>query len=101
MTSAVLSDKTVKTLPGRAAAQAVLTRLGLLIDVNAVVASLSIAQQQMVEIARALTRASRVGDKRQPGHNRGLRANRVLLGAGGLCARLTPEFSQGCGGHGL
>lgn len=44
----------------REAAQAALTRLGLKIDVNAAVASLSIAQQQMVEIARALTRDSRV-----------------------------------------
>ncbi len=37
-----------------------LARLGLAIDVRAPVAGLSIAQQQMVEIARALTRKSRV-----------------------------------------
>jgi inositol transport system ATP-binding protein len=37
-----------------------LARLGLTIDVRALVASLSVAEQQMVEIARALTRSSRV-----------------------------------------
>ncbi len=41
-------------------ARKALERLGLSIDVRAPVASLSIAQQQMVEIARALTRKSRV-----------------------------------------
>ncbi len=37
-----------------------LSRLGLAIDVRAPVSGLSIAQQQMVEVARALTRKSRV-----------------------------------------
>jgi inositol transport system ATP-binding protein len=44
----------------RDVARKALARLGLSIDVRALVASLSIAQQQMVEIARALTRKSRV-----------------------------------------
>ncbi|MBE2276673.1 MAG: sugar ABC transporter ATP-binding protein [Rhodobacteraceae bacterium] len=44
----------------REAARKALARLGLEIDVRAPVASLSIAHQQMVEIARALTRKSRV-----------------------------------------
>ncbi len=44
----------------RDVAHKALARLGLFIDVRAPVASLSIAQQQMVEIARALTRKSRV-----------------------------------------
>lgn len=44
----------------RKAAREALARLGLSLDVRAPVASLSIAQQQMVEIARALTRRSRV-----------------------------------------
>jgi len=42
------------------ATRVALARLGLEIDGSALVASLSIAQQQMVEIARALTRRSRV-----------------------------------------
>lgn len=45
----------------RVTARAALNQLGLAnVDVRAPVASLSIAQQQMVEIARALTRQSRV-----------------------------------------
>ncbi len=44
----------------RGAARAALARLGLSLDVRAPVASLSVAQQQMVEIARALTRKSRI-----------------------------------------
>lgn len=44
----------------REAARKALARLGLSIDVRAPVAGLSIAQQQMVEIARALTRRSRI-----------------------------------------
>ncbi len=44
----------------RDAARKALARLGLAVDVRATVAGLSVAQQQMVEIARALTRRSRV-----------------------------------------
>lgn len=44
----------------RNSARKALSRLGLTIDLNAPVATLSIAQQQMVEIARALTREARV-----------------------------------------
>lgn len=44
----------------REATQEALSRLGLKIDSRAPVASLSVAEQQMVEIARALTRQSRI-----------------------------------------
>ena len=44
----------------RKATTEALSRLGMKLDVRAPVASLSIAQQQMIEIARALTRRSRV-----------------------------------------
>lgn len=44
----------------RQASRQALARLGLAIDVRAPVAGLSVAQQQMVEVARALTRKSRV-----------------------------------------
>lgn len=72
----------------RAAARAALTRLGLEIDLRAPVASLSIARQQMVEIARALTRKSRIVIMDEP--TASLSPNEVAH-LGGIIAQLSAE----------
>ncbi len=72
----------------REAARTALKRLGLTIDVRAPVAGLSIAQQQMVEIARALTRKSRVVIMDEP--TASLSPNEVAH-LGGIIAQLSAE----------
>jgi inositol transport system ATP-binding protein len=72
----------------RDAARKALARLGLAIDVRAPVASFSIAQQQMVEIARALTRKSRVVIMDEP--TASLSPNEVAH-LGGIIAQLSSE----------
>lgn len=72
----------------RDAARKALARLGLSIDVRAPIASLSVAQQQMVEIARALTRQSQVVIMDEP--TASLSPNEVAH-LGGIIAQLSSE----------
>jgi ABC-type sugar transport system ATPase subunit len=72
----------------RSAAREALARLGLRIDVRRPVSTLSIAEQQLVEIARALTRRSRVVIMDEP--TASLSPNEVE-GLGRIIARLASE----------
>lgn len=75
--------KRIREVAGQA-----LARLGLAIDVRAPVSGLSIAQQQMVEVARALTRKSRVVIMDEP--TASLSPNEVAH-LGGIIAQLSAE----------